>query len=73
MRSVFTNGDAMMRISDLKFSYPDGGFHLEVDKLRIDAGTVTTNGMDVSSLEDRAGDLPRMVGIGESVAATSTT
>ena len=36
MRSVFTNGDAMMRISDLKFSYPDGGFHLEVDKLRID-------------------------------------
>ena len=75
--------DAMIRISNLKFGYPGGEFHLEIDSLGItsgvsaavigpsgtgkttllnlisgvavpDEGSVTTGGVEVSSLDDRA-------------------
>jgi putative ABC transport system ATP-binding protein len=73
----------MIQISHLKFSYPEGGFHLDMDELSVvrgssvavigpsgtgkttllnlisgvavpDTGTITTNGIGVSLLDDAA-------------------
>jgi putative ABC transport system ATP-binding protein len=73
----------MIQISELKFSYPEGGFHLDIDALAIQrgetaavigasgtgkttllnlisgvavphTGSITTNGIKVSALDDRA-------------------
>jgi putative ABC transport system ATP-binding protein len=73
----------MIQISELKFSYPEGGFHLDIDALAIQrgetaavigasgtgkttllnlisgvavphTGRITTNGIKVSALDDRA-------------------
>jgi putative ABC transport system ATP-binding protein len=73
----------MIQISELKFSYPEGGFHLDIDALSIQrgetvavigpsgtgkttllnlisgvavphSGSITTNGVQISTLDDRA-------------------
>jgi putative ABC transport system ATP-binding protein len=73
----------MIQISELKFSYPEGGFHLDIDDLAVSrgetvavigasgtgkttllnlisgvavphAGTINTNGVEVSALDDGA-------------------
>ena len=74
----------MIQVSTLKFSYPEGGFHLDIDTLSIQrgetvavigpsgtgkttllnlissvdvshTGSISTNGVQISTLDDRAG------------------